>query len=65
MAQAACVLSNGTKRLNSGYQREPFVHVFAQLTRWRGKEVLEIGCREGADSLQFARGRETPFHRSH
>ncbi len=39
----------------SRYEREPFIHSFAQFTRWRGKKVLEIGCGAGTDSLQFAR----------
>jgi ubiquinone/menaquinone biosynthesis C-methylase UbiE len=37
------------------YANEPFVHAFAQFTRWRGKRVLEIGCGAGTDCLQFAR----------
>jgi ubiquinone/menaquinone biosynthesis C-methylase UbiE len=39
----------------SRYRSEPFIHCFAQFTRWRGKKVLEIGCGAGTDSLQFAR----------
>ncbi len=39
----------------SRYDQEPFVHAFAQFTRWRGKRVLEIGCGPGTDCLQFAR----------
>jgi ubiquinone/menaquinone biosynthesis C-methylase UbiE len=39
----------------SRYAREPFIHAFAQFTRWRGKRVLEIGCGAGTDCLQFAR----------
>ena len=37
------------------YVEEPFVHSVAQFTRWRDKEVLEIGVGAGADHLQFAR----------
>jgi len=37
------------------YAQEPFVHGFAQFTRWSGKRVLEIGCGAGTDCLQFAR----------
>ncbi len=37
------------------YAREPFIHAFAQFTRWRGKKVLEVGCGVGTDCLQFAR----------
>lgn len=58
--------ANGTNKLEGSpewseeieenrYAREPFVHAFAQFTRWRGKRVLEIGCGAGTDSLQFAR----------
>src|SRR5262249_42609797 len=39
----------------SRYAREPFVHSFAQFSRWTGRRVLEIGCGAGTDSLQFAR----------
>lgn len=39
----------------SRYAYEPFVHAFAQFTRWRGKRMLEIGCGSGTDCLQFAR----------
>jgi ubiquinone/menaquinone biosynthesis C-methylase UbiE len=37
------------------YSVEPFIHSFAQFTRWRGKRMLEIGCGAGTDMLQFAR----------
>ena len=37
------------------YTTQPFIHSFAQFTRWRGQHVLEIGCGAGTDSLQFAR----------
>jgi ubiquinone/menaquinone biosynthesis C-methylase UbiE len=37
------------------YRVEPFIHSFAQFTRWRGKKVLEVGVGAGTDHLQFAR----------
>jgi ubiquinone/menaquinone biosynthesis C-methylase UbiE len=37
------------------YTVEPFIHSFAQFTRWRGKKILEVGCGAGTDFLQFAR----------
>ena len=40
---------------NRRYELEPFIHSFAQFTRWRGKKVLEVGCGAGTDLLQFAR----------
>ena len=39
----------------SRYRREPCIHSFAQFSRWRHKEVLEIGCGAGTDTVQFAR----------
>ena len=37
------------------YFVEPHIPGFAQLERWRGKKVLEIGCGIGTDSINFAR----------
>lgn len=37
------------------YRLEPFIHRFAQFTRHRGKNVLEVGVGAGTDHLQFAR----------
>lgn len=37
------------------YSVEPFIHSFAQFTRWRGKRVLEIGVGAGTDHIQFGR----------
>jgi len=37
------------------YCVEPFIHQFAQFTRFRGKKVLEIGVGAGTDHVQFAR----------
>jgi len=37
------------------YFVEPHIPGFAQFERWRGKEVLEIGCGIGTDSCNFVR----------
>jgi ubiquinone/menaquinone biosynthesis C-methylase UbiE len=37
------------------YGCEPYIHSFAQFTRWRDKDVLEVGVGAGSDFLQFAR----------
>ena len=37
------------------YFVEPHIPPFAQFERWRGKQVLELGCGIGTDSLNFAR----------
>jgi ubiquinone/menaquinone biosynthesis C-methylase UbiE len=37
------------------YRVEPFIHQFAQFTRYRGKKVLEVGVGAGTDHIQFAR----------
>ncbi len=37
------------------YDHEPYIHSFAQFTRWRGKDVLEVGVGAGTDFLQWAR----------
>ena len=34
---------------------EPFVHRYAEFEKWRGRDVLEIGCGVGTDSVRFAR----------
>ena len=34
---------------------EPHILRFAEFERWRGKEVLEIGCGIGTDTINFAR----------
>ena len=37
------------------YAMEPFIHQIAQFTRYRGRDVLEIGVGSGIDHLQWAR----------
>ncbi|MEJ7623119.1 MAG: class I SAM-dependent methyltransferase [Pyrinomonadaceae bacterium] len=37
------------------YFVEPHIPVFAEFERWRGKDVLEIGCGIGTDTINFAR----------
>ena len=37
------------------YRLEPFIFQYAQFDRWKGKEVLEVGCGTGTDLLQFLR----------
>jgi 2-polyprenyl-3-methyl-5-hydroxy-6-metoxy-1,4-benzoquinol methylase len=37
------------------YFVEPHIPRFAEFERWRGKEVLEIGCGIGTDTVSFAR----------
>lgn len=37
------------------YQLEPFIHSFAQFTRYRNKKVLEVGVGAGTDFVQWAR----------
>jgi 2-polyprenyl-3-methyl-5-hydroxy-6-metoxy-1,4-benzoquinol methylase len=37
------------------YFVEPHIPAFADFPRWRGKDVLEIGCGIGTDSVNFSR----------
>jgi len=37
------------------YADQPFVHSFAQFTRWHGKRVLEVGFGAGTDFIQWLR----------
>src|SRR5437867_2770222 len=37
------------------YYDQPFVHSFAQFTRYRGKRVVEIGFGAGTDFIQWLR----------
>lgn len=40
---------------NRKYFVEPHISAFADFPRWRGKDVLEIGCGIGTDSVNFVR----------
>jgi SAM-dependent methyltransferase len=37
------------------YFVEPHIPAFAEFDRWKGREVLEIGCGIGTDTVSFAR----------
>lgn len=37
------------------YRVEPHIPGFAQFERWRGRQVLEVGCGIGTDTINFAR----------
>jgi 2-polyprenyl-3-methyl-5-hydroxy-6-metoxy-1,4-benzoquinol methylase len=37
------------------YRVEPHIPAFAEFERWRGKNVLEVGCGIGTDTVNFAR----------
>jgi len=37
------------------YTDQPFIHAFAQFTRYRGKRVLEVGFGAGTDFIQWLR----------
>ena len=37
------------------YRDQPFIHAFAQFTRYRDKRVLEVGFGAGTDFIQWLR----------
>ena len=37
------------------YRDQPFIHAFAQFTRYHGKRVLEVGFGAGTDFIQWLR----------
>jgi ubiquinone/menaquinone biosynthesis C-methylase UbiE len=37
------------------YRDQPFIHAFAQFSRYRGKKVLEVGFGAGTDFIQWLR----------
>jgi len=37
------------------YREQPFIHAFAQFTRYHGKRVLEVGFGAGTDFIQWLR----------
>lgn len=37
------------------YRHEPFIHAFAQFTRFCGQKILEVGVGAGSDFLQWVR----------
>jgi ubiquinone/menaquinone biosynthesis C-methylase UbiE len=37
------------------YRVEPYIHSFAQFTRWHEKRILEVGVGAGTDFVQFVR----------
>ena len=37
------------------YFDQPFIHAFAQFTRYHGKKVLEVGFGAGTDFIQWLR----------
>src|ERR1700722_3832107 len=40
---------------NFRYRDQPFIHSFAQFTRFRGRRVLEVGFGAGTDFIQWLR----------
>src|SRR5215510_8615687 len=40
---------------NWRYSDQPFIHSFAQFTRYHGKQVLEVGFGAGTDFVQWLR----------
>src|SRR5258705_2811124 len=42
---------------NWRYSDQPFIHSFAQFTRYHGKKVLEVGFGAGTDFVQWLRAR--------
>ena len=37
------------------YRAEPHKYDFLDLNRWKGKNILELGCGLGTDAIQFAK----------
>jgi len=55
LAEGPKLVENFEKIEKRRYRLEPCIFEYAQFEKWRGKEILEVGCGVGTDLLQFAR----------
>jgi len=43
------------------YKLEPFIEHFAEFKKWKGRKILEMGCGNGSDLMQFDKNKAIAY----